>query len=318
MPRSGQPSFRRTSPGRRRAASQVEAAAVPAGRPARRRAVVKAEEPKMREHVPAVALLALWAWSPSPVGAQETCEMSLQSGSMLYEQGRLEAARDAVQACLARGPRRAEKIQGYALIARIQLALDDLPAAEAVLKKLLDADPEYQPELFDAPRFVRLVTEAKRKKQTPVVSSVSKSTESLLEAPASVVVITGEEIRRRGYADLEAVLHDLPGFDFSMRAGASYSNVYQRGYRSLETNRTLLLVDGVEDNDLASSTAWISRQFALSNIDRIEVIYGPASTMYGANAFAGVVNIITKDPKALVGEGRRFGLDARVTADASG
>ncbi len=258
-----------------------------------------------------VALLALS--SPLSVRAQEGCETSLQSATELYDQGQFDAARDAIQSCLGGGARRAAKIQAYALLARIQLALDDLPAAEAALKKLLDTDPEYQPELFDAPRFLRLVTEVKRKRQTPVVSSVSKSIESLLEAPASVVVITGEEIRRRGYVDVEAVLHDLPGFDFSKRAGASYSNIYQRGYRSLETNRTLLLVDGVEDNDLASSTAWISRQFALSNIDRIEVVYGPASTMYGANAFAGVVNIITKDPKALIGEGRKLGGDARVT-----
>ena len=77
-------------------------------------------------------------------------------------------------------------------------------------------------------------------------------------------MITGDDIRRRGYLDIEAVLHDLPGFDFSKRAGASYSNIYQRGYRSLETNRTLLMVVGVEDNDLASSTAWISRRNAVS------------------------------------------------------
>ncbi len=63
----------------------------------------------------------------------------------------------------------------------------------------------------------------------------------------------------------------------------------------------MLLIDGVEDNDLASSTAWISRQFPLSNIDRIEVVYGPASTMYGANAFAGVINVITKEPEQVVG-----------------
>ena len=96
------------------------------------------------------------------------------------------------------------------------------------------------------------------------------------------------------------MLRDLPGFDFSRRAGASYSNIYQRGYRSIETTRTMLLVDGVEDNDLASSTAWISRQFPLSNVERIEVVYGPASTMYGANAFAGVINVITKDPEQIV------------------
>jgi len=284
-------------------------------------AVFKREGPKMRDRfVPflAAVVVILCALPSAPAGAQETCETSLQSASSLYEQGQLDAAREALQACLARSARRAEKIQGYALLARIQLALDDLAAAELALKRLLDTDPEYQPELFDAPRFLRLVAEAKRKRQTPVVSSVSKSIESLLEAPATVVVVTGEEIRRRGYVDIEAVLHDLPGFDFSKRAGASYSNIYQRGYRSLETSRTLLLVDGVEDNDLASSTAWISRQFSLGNIDRVEVVYGPASTMYGANAFAGVVNIITKDPKALIGEGRRLGVDARVTSDTSG
>ncbi|HVZ22462.1 MAG TPA: TonB-dependent receptor, partial [Vicinamibacterales bacterium] len=114
------------------------------------------------------------------------------------------------------------------------------------------------------------------------------------------------------YTDLEAVLRDLPGFDFSRRAGSSYSNVYQRGYRSLETNRTMLLIDGVEDNDLASSTAWISRQFPLSDIDRIEVVYGPASTMYGANAYAGVINVVTKQPEQLVSEGKRLGTDTRV------
>jgi outer membrane receptor for ferrienterochelin and colicins len=265
---------------------------------------------------PALALAALLAVASGPALAQApTCQVALSSAIALYEQGQFEPARDAASRCLGKGARRAEKIQAYALLARIELALDNVEEAEAALRRLLDTDSEFQPEIFDAPRFVRLLAEVRRQRQTPVVSSVSKSLESLREAPATVIVITGEEIRRRGYLDIEAVLHDLPGFDFSKRAGASYSNIYQRGYRSLETNRTLLMIDGVEDNDLASSTAWISRQVALSNIDRIEVVYGPASTMYGANAFAGVVNIITKDPKALVAEGRRVGADARVASN---
>jgi outer membrane receptor for ferrienterochelin and colicins len=265
-----------------------------------------------------VALVALLALAPSPALAQETCDASLQSAIALYEQGQFDAARDAASRCLGAGARRAERVQAYAVIARVELAQDHVSAAHAAMRRLLDADPEFQPELFDAPRFGRLLAEVRRERQAPVVSSVSKSVESLREAPATVVVVTAEEIRRRGYVDVEAVLRDLPGFDFSRRAGASYSNIYQRGYRSLETNRTLILIDGVEDNDLASGTAWITRQIALSNIDRIEVVYGPASTMYGANAFAGVVNIITKDPKALVGEGRRLGVDARGAFDFAG
>ena len=189
---------------------------------------------------------------------------------------------------------------------------DDVPAAEATLGRLLTADPEFQPDIFDSPRFMRLVDAVRGRSSTPTVTSVSKAKEPLAEAPATVVVITGEEIERRGYTDLEAVLRDLPGFDFSRRAGTSYSNIYQRGYRSIETSRTMLLIDGVEDNDLASSTAWLSRQFPLSNIDRIEVVYGPASTMYGANAFAGVINVVTKQPEQIVAEGKKLGGDARL------
>src|SRR5690606_1988853 len=54
----------------------------------------------------------------------------------------------------------------------------------------------------------------------------------------------------------------------------------------------------------------------LSDIDRIEVVYGPASTMYGANAFAGVINIVTRQAEQIVGEGRRVGGDARLQIGA--
>src|SRR5262249_51108382 len=109
---------------------------------------------------------------------------------------------------------------------------------------------------------------------------------------------------------------DLPGFDFSRRAGTLYSEVYQRGYRSIDNIRTMLLIDGVEDNDLSTFTAFISRQYPLSNIDRIEVVYGPASTMYGANAFAGVINVVTKQPEQLIREGKRLGGDSRLLVGA--
>ena len=256
--------------------------------------------------------LALALLLPVGARAQDTCQTSLQAASTDYAQGRFANAEAAIAECLGADPRRAEKIQAYSLLAKIHLAVDDLPAAEAALKRLLDADAEYEPQVFDSQRFIRLLAEVKASRYTPVVTSVSKSAESLVEAPATVVVVTAAEIDARGYVDLEAVLHDLPGFDFSKRAGASYANIYQRGYRSIETNRTLILIDGVEDNDLASGTAWISRQFPLSNVERIEVVYGPASTMYGANAFAGVINIITKGAKGLVADGQRIGYDVRL------
>ena len=268
----------------------------------------------------AVVILGALVFLPTAATAQDaaanTCEAELRTASELFNQGKFDAARQAALPCIDAKPTRVERSRTLALLARISLVQDDQAAAEATLTRLLGADPEFQPDIFDAPRFVRLVSLVKGRNSTPTVTSVSKAKEPLAQAPATVAVITGTEIERRGYTDLEAVLRDLPGFDFSRRAGASYSNIYQRGYRSIETNRTMLLIDGVEDNDLASSTAWLSRQFPLSNIDRIEVVYGPASTMYGANAFAGVINVVTKQPEQIVAEGKTLGGDARVLTSA--
>jgi len=144
------------------------------------------------------------------------------------------------------------------------------------------------------------------------VTTVSKKAETVTETPQTVIVLTKEDLVSRGYTDIEQVFHDLPGFDISRGYGTEYSQIYQRGYRSNNTNRTLFLVDGVEENDLWSNSAWISLQHSISNIERIEIIYGPASTVYGANAFLGVVNIITKDASAIIKGDNNFGINAQV------
>src|SRR5262249_26560680 len=189
-------------------------------------------------------------------------------------------------------------------------------AAQQAVTLLLGAMPDFAPALNDPPRFVRMVAALRREIARTSTSSVSKMNESLLEAPATIVVVTSEQIRRRGYLDLEAVLHDLPGFDITRSNGYTYANVFQRGYRSDTTNRTLFLVDGVEQNDLYSNTAQISRPYPLSNSDRVEVVYGPASTMYGANAFLGVINVITKDADDMIADDKRVGFDAQAGGGA--
>jgi len=68
---------------------------------------------------------------------------------------------------------------------------------------------------------------------------------------------------------------------------------------------------------LRDNTVYISRQYPLSNIERVEIIYGPASTMYGANAYTGVISIITKQAEALVNERKSFGVRGQATMGAS-
>jgi len=144
------------------------------------------------------------------------------------------------------------------------------------------------------------------------ISSVSKKTEQLLKTPQTVIVITSEQIKRRGYTDLEQLFHDLPGFDISRGNGTQYSQVYQRGYRTNNTEKTVLMIDGVEENDLWSNTVWLSRQYPLSNIKRVEIIYGPAATVYGANAFLGVINIVTKTANQILQNDKSFGINSQI------
>ena len=112
--------------------------------------------------------------------------------------------------------------------------------------------------------------------------------------PAKVVVITAEEIRQRGYQDLEETLHDLAGFDFEKGMGVHWSQIYMRGERSANSDRFIFLWDGVVQNDIWAQVTWFERQFPLTNIERIEIMYGPASLLYGSNAMSGIINVITK------------------------
>ncbi len=247
--------------------------------------------------------LLLPGLAPQAVRAETACD--LQAAQADFEIGRLELVVSRLEPC-AHDLEPSEQEGAYTLLAKAWLALDEIERADRTIASLLELNPSFRPAFDDPLPFVRRVQQIRDRQPTSaVVTSVSKTPESLREAPATVVVITAEEIERRGYLDLEQVLHDLPGFDFSRGNGDIYSVFYQRGYRS-RNDRTLFLVDGIEENDLWSNAAHLSRQFPLSNVDRIEVIYGPASTLYGANAFAGVINVITRETEEMIPEGRRF------------
>ncbi|MFK5895142.1 MAG: TonB-dependent receptor [Pseudomonadota bacterium] len=130
-------------------------------------------------------------------------------------------------------------------------------------------------------------------------NTASGVSESIMDAPATIVVLTKEDIKRRGYLTLDEILSNLPGFDTIKTNGTVPTITYQRGYRTPFTQRTLLLINGKVDNSLWSQTAFISKQYPVQGIERVEVLYGPAGAVYGPNAFLGVINIITRDPRTL-------------------
>ena len=129
------------------------------------------------------------------------------------------------------------------------------------------------------------------------VTSVSKRAEKASEAAAAISVITSEDIRRSGANSIPELLRGVPGIQVS-RINAGAWAVTSRGNADNFGNKLLVLIDGRSIyNPLFSGVLWEEQSTPLEDIDRIEVIRGPGSTLWGANAVNGVINIITKNSK---------------------
>jgi len=250
--------------------------------------------------------LAYW------VNAQDCDWANINEANLNYSEGNFDEALNLAKNCLDSQSDINKKIEALRLISKTYLALDKDSAAVAAAMEIIELKPKFEPSyLTDPPQFIEIIDNLKKLTQQFVVVSISKKEENINKAPATAIVLNSSDIKNRGYLDFEAVLHDLPGFDISRSNGNLYTHAYQRGYRSINTNRTLFLIDGVEDNDLWSSNVYLSRQFVMSNVKSVEVVYGPASTMYGSNAFLGVINIISKEPSDVIGTNKLFGMDVR-------
>ena len=128
------------------------------------------------------------------------------------------------------------------------------------------------------------------------VISASKFNQKVSEAPATVTVITAEEIRTYGHRTLADILRSIPGL--YVTSDHSYSYLGARGFQPPGdyNTRILLLVDGFRLNDSIYGQAYVGTEFILDPdlIERVEYVAGPGSSLYGSNAFFGVINVITR------------------------
>lgn len=126
----------------------------------------------------------------------------------------------------------------------------------------------------------------------PIVVSASKTEQSLKETTANIEVITSEELEEHHYTSIIEALNTLAGIDFTQSGGiGQQSSLYVRGFAN---KYTLVLIDGIRANDPTNFEGALLDQITLSDIERIEVIKGAQSGIWGADAAAGVINIITK------------------------
>ena len=126
------------------------------------------------------------------------------------------------------------------------------------------------------------------------VTSVAKEPQRLLQAPASIQVITAEDIRRSGATTLPEALRLADNLEVAQINAHDWA-ISSRGFNANLANKLLVLIDGrAVYTPLYGGVLWNVQDYLLKDVDRIEVISGPGGTLWGANAVNGVINIITK------------------------
>jgi outer membrane receptor for ferrienterochelin and colicins len=127
--------------------------------------------------------------------------------------------------------------------------------------------------------------------------------QKVVDAPASITIVTADEIKRYGYRTLGDILRSVPGFYVTSDRVYSYAGVRGFGPPGDYNTRILLLIDGHRTNDVVYNAGYLDMDFPVDVdlIDRVEVIRGPNSSIYIASALLGVVNVVTKHGRELQG-----------------
>ncbi|MFB3137565.1 MAG: TonB-dependent receptor plug domain-containing protein [Nitrospirales bacterium] len=162
------------------------------------------------------------------------------------------------------------------------------------------------------PNFLNAADDSSISELDPVVVTASAGPTALARTPASVAVISRDQIDRQEANRLSTVLQQIPGLYVDEMGGrGGISSVYIRGG---DPNFTVIMIDGIRLNDPTNQRGGSVDLSTLTTerIDRIEIVRGPASALYGSDAMGGVINIITrrgqsKGKHRLQVEGGQFG-----------
>lgn len=126
------------------------------------------------------------------------------------------------------------------------------------------------------------------------VITASGSGQKISEAPSTMIVITAQQIKERGYEELDDALRDIPGLDLAHLSVQFPTIRTFRGMYGDENRRILFMIDGIIENSIIGGFEMGGPAYSLHNVERIEIMWGPGSALYGANAFSAVINMITK------------------------
>ena len=173
--------------------------------------------------------------------------------------------------------------------------IDGVPAGLREVEILAESRQPFLAEI-DVKKGERAFVDAYLGRADPEVTAATKSAVSSEAAPASVSIVTADEIAAFGYTTLTEALGAIRGtFTSNDR---SYESIGFRGFSPPGdyTNRVLVLVDGHSVNDAVTGQGYVGHDFDvdLANVARIEIVRGPGSVLYGTGALFGVINVVTR------------------------
>ncbi|HTZ17286.1 MAG TPA: TonB-dependent receptor plug domain-containing protein, partial [Dissulfurispiraceae bacterium] len=155
-----------------------------------------------------------------------------------------------------------------------------------------------QPVHADAPSsdLKKLSLEQLMDIEVESVYGASRYEQKVTEAPSSVSIITADDIKKYGYRTLADILRSVRSFQITNDRNYSYIGVRGFGRTGDYNSRILLLVDGHRINDNIYNQALVGEDFIIDIdlIERVEIIRGPGSSLYGNNAYLAVINVITR------------------------
>ena len=117
-----------------------------------------------------------------------------------------------------------------------------------------------------------------------------------LRSGSQITIITKADIDLRNPNSLPDLLRGQPGLSVSQQSGLG--GLTQVRMRGREANHVLVLVDGVEANDIGQGSEFNFSQFPVQQIERIEIVHGAESAIWGSDAIAGVIHIMTRSPES--------------------
>ncbi len=239
-------------------------------------------------------LLALAATATVAMAQEETDDqlrVIYEQAEHDYEIGRIEEAQHQLNSHLKSFSGNLRQ-SAYRLLTLCSLGLDNEAEAEEYARKLLQENPYYSTTLDDPQRFIDMVESISGRGES-TITTASSHEERLSEVPVPTTLITEQMIRDSGARNLQEVLATyVPGMNIV--DCNDDINIAMRGIFSNGQEKILIMLNGHRLNSYCTNIAAPDFSISLEKLKQIEVLRGPASSLYGGVALTAVVNLITK------------------------